>query len=267
MKVLFYRAFLDTTKGGYYSPLHEDLKCASLIPPAELPLTPKRLSIIPSWLNPYKVIDSCTGNPIVKFMPWDKKWVLHNDPRLDLGFLTDRPIARGGRIPWGIVNEGIVIFVSGLITYPKGFWEIPRRFVEIKRFFRESMENCRASLYAVGGLVIKDFIDILEVGWKKAIEKYPCLEQSPNYWYLDPEVIVLIGEPFKLRPPVKLYTFCNWKIGDALIDLLGPKLAEKTARNLLKKTNPLSISDPIEILEKYAKVEFLRGKTLPCFSL
>ncbi len=259
MKMLFYRAFLDTSNGGYYSPLHRELKCASLIPQVELPLTPERLSIIPPWLNPYKVIDSCTGKYIEKFMPWDKRWVLHNDPRLDLGFLTDRPVARGGRIPWGIINEGVIIFVSGLIVYPKDFWEVPRRFVEIKKIFKESMENCKASLYAVAGLIVKNFIDILESGWKKAIDKYPCLRESPNYWYLDPEVIALIGEPFKLRPPVKLYTFCNWNVSDVLVELLGSEVAEKVARHIIRKTNPFFIKDPLEVLERYAKLEFLKS--------
>ncbi len=262
LRVLLYRAFLDTSNGGYYSPIHKSLKCATLIPPSILPLTPERLRRIPPWLNPYKVIDPCTGKHMINYLPSDKKWVLHNDPRLDLGFLTDKPMARGGRIPWGVIKGSVVVFVSGLIDYPEGFWETPRRFAEIRHLFREAMSDCRAALYAVGGMIVDNFIDILDLGWKRAIDRHPCLKESPNYWYQDPEVIAILGKPFRLRPPVKLYTYCNWKATQALIELLGSETSEKVLRNELKRMNLFEVQDPLEILERYAKVEIFENKCI-----
>jgi hypothetical protein len=262
MRVLLYRAFLDTSTGGYYSPLHMLLKCATLIPPEEFPLTPYRLEKIPPWLNPFKVRDPCTGMPLNKFLPLDRKWVLRNNPRLDLGFLTDRPIARGGKIPWGITKDSLILFISGLAEYPEDFWETPRRLVEIRRAFRESLHNCKASLYAVGGLIVEKFIDVLNYGWKRIVNKYPCLKESPDYWYNDPEVVAILGKPFRLRPPIKLYTPCNWKVSQALIDLLGKKRAQKVASTVFKKLNPFDLGDPIDVLERYSKVEILKGECL-----
>ncbi len=183
------RVYADTSNAGYYSPLHEDLGCASLVPIPD----PKILRP-PPWLDPDMVVDDCTGAPLSTYMPLGGEWPLHRDPRLDLGFYTE-PLHPRGRMPRFAGKEWIIVFIAGLAVYPRGFWERRRRKAEIVREFRRSYARGLAGVYAVALLDVEAVLEVQD--WRCAPK---ILGESPHRVYGEP-VRAFIGRVAVIEPP------------------------------------------------------------------
>ncbi len=245
-RLLVLRVYADTSTTGYYSPLHPDSECASLLPIPEKELVKGP----PSWLKPETVIDPCTGRPYSDFMPSDRYWVLHNDPNLYLGFYTDHP-APTGRIPSGLGEGDIVLFIAGLAVYPRGFWSKRRSFAEIVRAYRKARAGGLTGVYIVGWLVVENRIDVSRTGWSQAIEAEPVLLHSPHYWAEDQRTVALTGKGSVLQPPLRI----DKEPGASLIKrVLGSGVFAKLAKNRFRKSRIVEISAGVEwvvrILEK-----------------
>ncbi|ADI31854.1 hypothetical protein [Staphylothermus hellenicus] len=155
-KLLILRAFLETSNGGYYSPLYR--KCYTLLP---IPEDPYRLREIPLHLQPGKIIDQCTGEKFSKFYPVEHdNNPIHNDPRLDLGIYTGYYMPKG-RLPHKkgkkLEENDLLLFMAGLAEYPEKFWSKRRGLREIKKAFRDSLVNGKAGIFIVGAENFKYF--------------------------------------------------------------------------------------------------------------
>ncbi|MET1128705.1 MAG: hypothetical protein ABWW70_05255 [Thermoproteota archaeon] len=201
-KGLLLRAFLDTGSlpgGGYYSPLHPELGCATLIPVPE-----EEAPNAAEGMDPSRWVDPCTGSPLERFMPYDRRWMLHNDPRLDLGFYTDY-FAPRGRLPRRLgvkLGKGDVLgFVAGLAVYPEGFWERRRSLAEVRRAFRGAVAEGRAAVYVVGFIEVEAVVDISATGWSTLLSVYPKLRESPHYAREGDAPVAVIGQGYLVEPP------------------------------------------------------------------
>ncbi len=189
------RVFADTSSVGYYSPLLDG--CPALLPVPEPRL---ELEEAPAWLDPRAVRDPCSGRPLESYMPEGSLWVLHRDPRLDLGFYTE-PLGRRGRLPRSRLRRGwLLVFASGLAVYPRGFWERPRRRGEVMRAFRDAVASGRAGVYAVAGLLVDEVVEVRS--WNGAPG---VLRESPHAAVGEPALAVLgrvlvPPEPMPLDP-------------------------------------------------------------------
>ena len=185
------RVYADTSTAGYYSPLHPGLGCATLLPVPD----PRVPGDPPEWLDPWRTRDPCTGRPLAWYMPLGGEWVLHRDPRLDLGFYTE-PLGRRGRLPRRLGPGWVLVFAAGLAVYPEGFWTGRRRGGEILSAYRRARAGGRAGVYIIGLLFVEEVLEVRD--WSRAPG---VLWESPHRLYGEP-VRAVIGEPLLLEPPV-----------------------------------------------------------------
>ncbi len=227
VNVKILRVFLDGSSlggRGYYSPLHRELGCASLIPIPEDPLLLREEYRVnpPSFMDPDKWIDVCTGRVISSFMPirppirlnefvrgvpsrkgiaYREPWILHNDPRIDRGFYTDT----GSRIPRELKRGDILFFAAGLAEYPRDFWNRRRTLSSIINAFNRAREEGKAGIYLVGGIVVKEVVHLdTNEDWEKAISMHSYLRESPHFYRLNRSAIAIIGRGFTVSPPAPL---------------------------------------------------------------
>lgn len=245
-KLLLLRVYLDTgslARGGYYSPLHVSEECATLIPVPETE-TKSRLDFI----DPNKVVDPCTHMPLRRFQPWEQSWLLHNDPRLDLGFYTGYYAPRG-RLPrrpgHRLVRNDVLGFIAGLAVYPEGFWDKWKRLQDIRRAFKNAVNSGRAGVYLIGFIVVKAVINIEAVGWNKALEMFPQLSQSPHYLRKYDHPVAVIGEGYIVRPPVRLTEpsqgLARMKPNSFLKRLIGDDAAKALAQSNYRRSRIMRI--------------------------
>ncbi len=246
IRLLLLRAWLDTSSlggWGYYSPLEGS--CPTLIP---VPEPRANLQGLPPFMDPFRWRSRCTGLPLAHYMPVGGEWPMHNDPRLDLGFYTDR-FAPHGRLPRSLEPGDVIGFVAGLAVYPQGFWERRRRRSEILRAFRESVSRRRVGLYLIALLEVEKLVDTLTVGWENALKMIPALRESPHYHVGDPAVAV-VGRFVMPREPVPLaYPSSGRLCGSAaepLLDLLGMEAALSFLRQGCRKSRMVDV-DPSTI--------------------
>ncbi len=232
-KLWILRAFLDTSslrgRGGYFSPLHAR-DCATLIP---IPEIDAKRSV---FLDPSVVKDECTGKPLEHYMPTDMGWLLHRDPRLDLGFYMDY----SWRLSSSLARGDMLAFMAGLARYPEGFWERRRSYREIKKAFRESVRLKRAGIYLVGLLHVREVIGISRSGWDYALRSHPQLSESPHYQRPDDKPIAVVGRGYLVSPPAPLSIPSIKLSGQPPTDLakalLGIEVAGKMAGGNYRKS-------------------------------
>ncbi len=223
------RVFLDGSSlggRGYYSPLHREKGCATLIPIPEDPLFLREEYRVnpPSFMDPDKWIDSCTGATISTFMPikpptrldnfvksipgrrgiaYREPWILHNDPRIDRGFYTDT----GSRIPKDLKRGDILFFAAGLAEYPRGFWDKRRTLSSIISTFNRAKDEGKTGIYLVGGIIVKEVVHLdTDEDWEKAISMHSYLRESPHFYRVNRSAIAIIGRGFTVSPPAPLTT-------------------------------------------------------------
>jgi hypothetical protein len=192
------RVYADTQTVGYYSPLHDDRECATL-----LPIPDKKIKNPPSWVDPRNVLDICTGRKLVDFMPIGEEWPLHRDPRLDLGFYTE-PLGRKSRVPRAATRGWLLVFVSGLAKYPRGFWSSRRSRREIRRAYGEAKRSAAAGVYIVGLLSVEEVLEVKD--WENCRD--PRIQFSPHRLYSEP-VRAFVGTSLLLTPPLPIETLKN----------------------------------------------------------
>jgi hypothetical protein len=229
------RAWSDLSNGGQYSILHPD-GCTTLIP---VPETGRLKGKPPCHMDPTCYRSPCTGKPLAAYM--EKSYILHNDPRLDLGFYTGYHAPRG-RLPRRLGEGDLVLFAAGLV---------PEEHVE--RLGTARASRLYGEVYIVGGLLVEDVVDVSALGWEEALARHPQLAMSPHYWRLNDEPVALVGRGFTLTPPLK--AGARGKGGleptQQLRRLLGGKAAEAFARSRFRRTRLLNTSpeDVFETLE------------------
>ncbi len=188
------RVYADTSTTGYYSPLHPELGCATLIP-----IPDPRVKSPPPWLDPWRVRDPCTRREIAWFMPLGGEWPLHRDPRLDAGFYTE-PLGRRGRLPADANRGWLLAFASGLAEYPGSFWYERRGLGEIRRRFRKATVEGKTGVYIIALMEVERVVEVRD--WAGAPE---ALWESPHRVYGEP-VRAFLGRVEVLHPPIPLKT-------------------------------------------------------------
>lgn len=246
-KLLILRAYLETSNGGYYSPLHS--KCYTLLP---IPENPRKLREVPEHLQPDKIVDLCTKKKLSSFYPLEhRNNPLHNDPRLDLGFYTGYYMPKG-RIPHRaekrLGENDLLLFMAGLARYPENFWSKSRSLREIKKAFRESVRRGKSGIFIIGGIIVREIIDISETGWGIMIKKYPVIKHSPHYYRRNDYPVAVIGKGFFLKKPFRIST-SNLKPTKNFVELIGKENAYNTARNNYRRTRVIKIKDASAFIE------------------
>lgn len=172
----------------------------------------------PCFLDPARLLSPCTLEPLTAYTGHRRP--LHNDPRLDLGFLTDHWAPRG-RIPRRLGLGDTIGFMA--LVEPLG--EPGRRYIGL-----------------VALLTVERIIDTALTGWEKAVEEEPALAQSPHYWRTARDnPVALLGQAVLLEPPPplsapgRLAEPSNWAK-----QLLGGD-AEKLARGRFRRSRLLGI--------------------------
>ncbi len=235
MGVLVLRAWSDTASRGQYSILHDD-GCATLIPIPD-PSIPEP----PCFLRAECLASPCTGEPLSRYIVRGSG-VLHNDPRLDLGFLTDRPAPRG-RIPRGLGPGDLVLFAAGLSRRPAQ-GPLLRRLLRVGE----------AGIYIVAGLLVREVVDVGGKGWPAAIREHPELAESPHYWRRPRDhPVALIGEAFTVKPPIPASKPRSPSQPSRELELLlGREIASKLARGRYRRTRllPLEASTILSTMEE-----------------
>jgi len=225
-KLLLLRVYLDAGSlpgGGYYSPLWPGVGCATLIPVPEA--FAERAT---RDMDPASVVDPCTGRPLLDFLPVDRWWLLHNDPRLDLGFYTDYYAPRG-RLPRSLAGGDVVGFVAGLAVYPEGFWSRRRSLPEIRRALHLAAGKERAAVHLVGFLEVEEVVDTARTGWGRLLARHPQLRSSPHYARHDDYPTAVIGRGYLVYPPAPLSEPRPWLARQPPSRLLARMLGEEAA--------------------------------------
>jgi len=241
-RLLLLRVFMDTSNGGYYSPLHEN-GCASLLPMPET----AQLKYTPSFLNPDNIIDPCGYGYLSRYYANEcfrnSQKALHNDPRPDLGFYTGHYSPKG-RIPKSFnkrLNEGdILLFMAGLAEYPDDIWDNKPSLRDIQKKLYKLKKKGKAGIYLVSGIVVEKTIDIRSTGWSKVIKKYPVLRFSPHYYRIRDHTIAILGKGFSINPPMKIYCFKNG-LTSGFIELVGKEIATKIMKNNFRRSGVVEI--------------------------
>ena len=243
-KLLLLRAYIETSNGGYYSPIHPDNDCYTLL---YIPENPQRLRVVPDHLIPRNITDPCTGRRLADYYPVEmREKPIHRDPRLDLGFYTGyyMPHGRQPKKPGKRLEPGDhLAFMAGLAEYPPNYWDKPHTHREIKRTFRQICRNPKqCGVYIVGGIIIEEIVNIAETGWKQAVAMYPALRESPHYYRIDDYPVAVIGKTYQLNPPIRISSPENSrKPSEQLIQLVGEQNASNIARNNYRRSGTLEV--------------------------
>ncbi|WFO74896.1 hypothetical protein J4526_07440 [Desulfurococcaceae archaeon MEX13E-LK6-19] len=259
-RLFMMRVYLSTSDlkvmPGYYSPFLREKECAGLIPIPDEHIPQDRL---PAHLDPCRAIEPCTGLKYEMLQPLEWSWILHRDPRLDLGFYTDPRFNR-------VRSGDIVLFVAGLAEYPRGFWGSRRWSIkEIRRVFTDSVRQGKAGIYVVGGIIVEKVLNIsrLKDGWKKALEIAPILKYSPHYYHGNDYPVALIGKSFILEPPLPVSKPVPGKLVGPptrlLVKLLGEEKAYAYARKNYRKSSgraEVEMEKILYVLRMNAKILF-----------
>lgn len=224
MALLVLRAWSDLANGGLYSVLHPD-GCATLIP---IPETGE-LRATPCFLRADMLLSPCTGKPIASYNS-GRYMLLHNDPRLDAGFYTDY-YAPGGRIPRKLSGGDVLLFAAGLRLERCG-----------------KGRSCRG-VYIVGGILVREVVNIAAVGWREALERHPELSLSPHYWRHDDRPVAVTGEGFTITPPLRVDDGDGGP-SEALGELLGWEAARAFARGRFRRSR--LVEGDIDLVERVA---------------
>ncbi len=238
INIVLLRVFSDLVNIGYYSVLHED-DCYTLLPIVER----HKLREIPAFLDPRKIRDRCSGDPLIKYYLFSKYDVvaIHNDPRIDLGFYTEE--YRGGRLPRRKLGKGdLVLFMSGLARYPDKIWYY--RSTRINDVLKELKRRGDVGIYLIGGIVVDKTLTISSSDWGEIVEKYQVLMYSPHYYRLDKrETYAIIGRGFYVKPPLRLANLTprGYKLSKNLLTLIGRTEAYKLVKQNFRKTKYLGI--------------------------
>ncbi len=244
MKALFLRVFVETSNGGYYSPIIDDCYVALPIPETT------KIPDPPDHMLPDKIIDKCTGRTLDHYYPLEltrNNHPVHNDPRLDLGFYTDyyMPI---GRIPKKndkkLSKNDVIIFMAGFAYYPQGFFESKHTLRDIRKEFMKAHREGKTGIYIMGYIVIKDMVNVEEIGWRKAIQKYPVLRYSPHYYRQNDKPLAIIGKGYILANPIKIYSKSQG-ISPVLKKIIGGRQAVSMARNNFRRSSVVNINEGI----------------------
>ena len=233
--MLLLRAWADTSTARQYSVLHEN-GCSTLIP---IPEQKTRLRMAPCFLDPYCTLSPCTKKPIADYI-LGEPFLLHNDPRLDLGFYTGYWAPRG-RIPRGLREGDLVLFMAGLVR--------EESLEESRRGLEAVQERGAGGVYVVGGLIVERILDVFREGWEKALKEHYWLQCSPHYWRRGDAPVALIGRGFLLYPPLRASSR-NREPSRELASLIGLKKATALARSNYRRSGLLPL-DAWKLLEEF----------------
>lgn len=238
LNIVLIRVFSDLVNIGYYSVIHSD-DCVTLLPLVET----RRVRGKPSFLDPRRVIDKCTGDPLIKYYLFTKYRVeiIHNDPRIDLGFYTEE--YRGRRLPKRKLKKGdLVLFMSGLAEYPDKIWYY--RSTSISRVLRDLKREGKVGIYLIGGLFVEKTVRIKSDEWSEVIERNQVLMYSPHYYRLeDRDAFAVIGRGFYINPPLRIakLTIHGYRLSNELISLIGRRESYKLTKQNFRKSKYLTI--------------------------
>ncbi len=241
-RLLLLRAYMDTSDGGYYSPLHSS-GCVSLLPMPEK----KRIRRPPAFLRPRYLVDPCTGGSLDKYYVsgcFERyPHTVHNDPRPDLGFYTGYYMPRGRvphREPKKLRRGDILLFMAGLAEYPEDTWRIARSVRDVQKILTGLKREGKAGIYIVSGLVVEEVLDISQTGWNRALKKYPQLRYSPHYYRRGDKPVAVIGRGFYLNPPLMIYSY-KTGLTRKFIELIGEDNAVKVSRNNFRRSAVIEV--------------------------
>lgn len=234
LKIVLIRVYADLSNPGYYSVIHRD-NCITILPVVEK----NSLETIPSFMDPGRIIDKCSGKPLeyyYKFSKFNPK-AIHNDPRIDLGFYTEE--ARSNRLPYTKMSrETIILFMSGLAKYPENIWFASKK--EFRKIQREIRSKNLMGIYIIGGIVLNKVLKIESSDWNKTFEEIPVLMYSPHYYRKNNKnTVAFIGKGFYINPPLKIATLTtdSFKITRDLIELINRENVYKLIKQNFRKTS------------------------------
>jgi hypothetical protein len=249
-KLLLLRAFIESSNGGYYSPIHQGLDCYTLLYIID---DPNKYSQIPDHLLPGNIVDDCTGYKLSFFYPieyLDKP--IHRDPRLDLGFYTGYYMPRG-RLPVKndkrLGRDDLLLFMAGLCRYDEDLWGRGYGLSYFKKVFRRVYRSGFCGIYIVGGIIVEDVIDVSIYGWRDIIGSYPFLKYSPHYYRVGDEPVAVIGSGFKLVKPL-LIGFRRGVYSSYFEELIGRRDALMVSMNNFRRSRVIEIGDPYVFIDK-----------------
>ncbi|MCD6195438.1 MAG: hypothetical protein J7J82_01465 [Staphylothermus sp.] len=239
-KTILLRVYAESANGGVYSILWED--CLTILPIPERQI----LRNDPKHLRMDKIIDKCTNKPIKEFYPKrirEKYLYVHYDPRLDKGFYTDYYMPRG-RLPKKknkrLDENDLLLFMAGIVESKKSnITKIPS--------INKSVRNGKAGIFIIGGIIVEEIINVSEIGWKKAIKKYPELKLSPHYYRYGDSPVAVIGKSFILEEPYPLMMFPRI-INKNAFKLLGKEILYNMIRNNFRRSRVFE-TNPDKILK------------------
>jgi len=232
------RVYADTSNIGYYSVLHED-GCVTLLPINEK----YGVSEIPAFLDPRKIVDPCRNMPLKAYYKFARVEVdvVHNDPRLDLGFYTEE--LRGARLPRKKLKpRDIVLFMSVLAEYPDEIWYSSR--VSMRKLLSLLRREGKIGVYLIGGIVVEKKVAIQNDMWSELVKAYPILAYSPHYYRVEArDTFAILGKGFRIEPPLKIavYTQMGFKATDTFKFLVGSSTSLNLAKQRFRKSRYLVV--------------------------
>ncbi len=253
-KLLLLRAFIESSNGGYYSPIHQDRGCYTLLYIID---DPNRYSWIPDHLLPDNIVDNCTGYRLSVFYPveyLDKP--IHRDPRLDLGFYTGYYMPHG-RLPVKddkrLGRGDLLLFMAGLCKYNENLWGGRYSLSRFRSVFRRVYRSGFCGIYIVGGIIVEDIVDVSVYGWENIISSYPFLKYSPHYYRVGDEPVAVIGSGFKLVKPL-LIGFRRGVYSGYFEELIGRRDALMVSMNNFMRSRVIEIGDQYMFIDKMLRL-------------
>lgn len=83
----------------------------------------------------------------------------------------------------------------------------------------------------MGYIVIKDMVNVGEIGWKRAVSKYPVLKYSPHYCRRNDKPLAIIGKGYILADPIKTYGKSD-DISPVLKKIVGSRCAGNMSKTI-----------------------------------
>ncbi len=251
---------METSNGGYYSPIHPARDCYTLLYiPETRPLMNK-----PPHLYPENIIDKCSGRPLSDYYPVELRGKpIHRDPRLDLGFYTGYYMGPPGhgRLPKnpdkGLGRGDLLLFMAGLATYPEEPWGKGFTLPMVKRVLRKTCRMGGCGVYIVGGIIVEHIVDTSVAGWNRAISEHPVLEQSPHYYRISGDgrdhPVAVVGRGFQLDRPLLIGRGKNNPHRN-LAELIGEGNAVMVSRNNYRRSRIIVVESIEDFMDKLLKL-------------